>query len=353
MSAAGSSHRASGTGTAVVGAALLLLALPLTALVLFGFAVDDGLDDIEVQPQPVVVEAQGRSVAEDQQGRVTAEWGHAPAIAAPSWSGTVVEVPVAVGDTIRSGTVVAVIDNVDRIAWHSPRPFFRSLWRKAAGSDVAELQGMLHELGHYSGDADGNYGRATEAAVKSWAKTLGIAKPDGEFDPGWVVWLPAPAFETAEVELRPGSPAPAAGERFLTGLIPLVAATVLGEDGEPFADEDDWVAVFEDGTRLAIGDEGSLAPEAVIGLLDHEATEPPQVTVQRAQPLDTVVVPASAVMTGDAGGTCVWVQQGAGFTAVPVGIEAAKTRTVNVDGIGAGAMVLANPGQALEASACP
>jgi len=347
------SHRASGSGTTVVLAALVLLALPLTALVLVGLAVDDGLEDIEITPEPVVVEAQERSVLEEQQGRVEAVWADAPVIGAPAWSGIVVEVPVQAGDTVEPGTVVAVIDDVDRIAWHSHRPFYRALRRKSKGSDVAELQRLLSEFGHYSGEIDGDYGGGTEAAVKAWAKTLGIAEPDGVFDPGWVVWLTASSFDVAEVTMRAGQEAPAAGEDLLIGEIPLLSATALGSDGEPFAAEGDWVVVFSEGDRAAIGAEGTLALPAVAGMLDPGADEPEQVAIERAVPLDVVVVPASSIMTSAAGETCVWVQADDDYRAVPVSVEAAKTRTVNVDGVGAGDMVLANPGQVLDASACP
>ncbi len=346
------SQRASGSGTTVVLAALLLLALPLAGIVLIVFAADDGLDDIELEPEPVVVAAQGRSVVEELGGSAQLLWGTAPSLVAPSWSGTVVEVPVSAGEAVESGTVVAVVDDIDRIAWHSPRPFFRRLGRNAAGGDVVEMQRLLRELGHYSGEIDGLYGGGTAAAVKAWAKTLGIAKPDGGFDPGWVVWLPDPAFEIAEIRLRPGKAAPARGEEILVGEIPLLSATAIDVEGDPFDEGPGWAAVFGGDDEVAVGPDGKLDPQQVAGLVETEA-EAVEITLRRVAPGNVVVVPASAVMTNAAGDTCIWIQEGSGYSALPISIDDAKTRTVNVSGVSADAPVLANPGAVLDAPACP
>jgi lysozyme len=52
------------------------------------------------------------------------------------------------------------------------------------GSDINEMQGRLQDLGVYSGDIDGIFGRATESAVKDFqSDTMGTAEADGKVGP--------------------------------------------------------------------------------------------------------------------------------------------------------------------------
>ena len=57
----------------------------------------------------------------------------------------------------------------------------RSLTLDDTGSDVAELQTHLTELGYYTGDITGRYGRGTAEAVRSFQKDFGLTE-DGHAD---------------------------------------------------------------------------------------------------------------------------------------------------------------------------
>ena len=50
----------------------------------------------------------------------------------------------------------------------------RSLTLDDTGSDVAELQTHLTELGYYTGDITGRYGRGTAEAVRAFQKDFGL-----------------------------------------------------------------------------------------------------------------------------------------------------------------------------------
>ena len=57
----------------------------------------------------------------------------------------------------------------------TPTPTPKSLQRGFTGSDaVREVQRRLKELGYYKGSADGDFGPATEAAVKEFQKANGL-----------------------------------------------------------------------------------------------------------------------------------------------------------------------------------
>lgn len=53
-------------------------------------------------------------------------------------------------------------------------PFYRDLRSGSQGTDVQQLQQALIAMGYLSGPADGDFGAATEAALKSWQQTIGI-----------------------------------------------------------------------------------------------------------------------------------------------------------------------------------
>jgi len=56
-------------------------------------------------------------------------WRKPDELIAPAWTGTVQQVFVTAGAVVSSGTPVARIDGVDRLAWGSPGVFYRPLAR--------------------------------------------------------------------------------------------------------------------------------------------------------------------------------------------------------------------------------
>ncbi len=84
-------------------------------------------------------------------------------------------VAVSAGDEVSAGGQVLYAVNLRPVVVAAGEtPAFRSLGRGASGgADVAQLQGLLAGLGFFDGDADGEFGWATESAVRDWQESLG------------------------------------------------------------------------------------------------------------------------------------------------------------------------------------
>lgn len=76
------------------------------------------------------------------------------------------------GDVEEGDTVYVVGDTPVRVV-EGEEPFWRELARGAEGEDVEGLQRLLIEQEHLSGEADGDFGPATERALKAWQKAQG------------------------------------------------------------------------------------------------------------------------------------------------------------------------------------
>ena len=188
-------------------------------------------------------------------------------IVAPGWSGTVTEVSVTSGNTITSGTIIAKIDGIGRMAFHSSSPFFRPISRGDSGQDVDELGAMLVALGlmdSYDGLAD----RAMIAAVRELGDSLGV--PDSarieSFDPAWCVFLPVPEVTVDEVSMSAGGLAPTQGQEILTSR-PTIASVVLSPD-QALGSGTSPMRVEVAGLKLPVDE--SLAVEDP---LDHESAQ--------------------------------------------------------------------------------
>ncbi|MGI6183274.1 MAG: peptidoglycan-binding domain-containing protein [Candidatus Fimadaptatus sp.] len=57
---------------------------------------------------------------------------------------------------------------------YASAPVYKAMTRGSKGDDVTALQSRLAELGYLSGSADGEFGAATEAAVKAYQQAAGL-----------------------------------------------------------------------------------------------------------------------------------------------------------------------------------
>lgn len=133
-----------------------------------------------------------------------------PPLLAPAWTGLVEEVGLRVGEPLRSGDTVAVIDGLPRLAAATGRPLRRSLVPGDRGQDVTDLNGWLASR-NYEADAGDRFGRATRRGVLALRQDLGLATDVDEFDPAWLVFLAAPEVTVRSTTLQAGAPAPGAG----------------------------------------------------------------------------------------------------------------------------------------------
>jgi peptidoglycan hydrolase-like protein with peptidoglycan-binding domain len=340
-------------GTLLLVVAVLLVAIPAALLAWMRTRTEDRLFGLEPDPVPVVLAVELREITDAVAVSVVGTWVEPVIVAASAWHGLVTRVDVAAGDRVMSGDVVARVDAVDRVAVASTDPFWRPLRRRDLGEDVVMLQSWLLQAGFYDGEVDGIFGRGLQEAVKAWSEEIGVEKPDGSFDPGWVVWIPTEPFEVAEVVLERGSPAPSMGGRVIVGPTPLDSVVLLDRDGRRFDEEGKWVLLMGDVEVSVVN--GSIGAEGLRTLNDVLDVEQPSAgRVVRAEPVEALVIPATAVVSNASGGLCVFVPDGDGFTATPVELAGGRVATVNVaSGLGSGDDVLANPSDIFEAPSCP
>ncbi len=92
-------------------------------------------------------------------------WGSDPATTAPG-AGTTIEIT-----TNRPANTIAVVTQQPT---DTPAPTASTLRKGASGTEVRQVQQRLKTLGYLSGSADGDFGDATEAAVKAFQKANGL-----------------------------------------------------------------------------------------------------------------------------------------------------------------------------------
>lgn len=340
-------------GLLLLVVAVLLVATPAALLVWMRTQTEDRLAGLEPDPVPVILQVERREVTDVTAVTVVGAWGEPAIVTAPPWHGTVTRVVVAAGDRVMSGDVVTRIDAIDRVGVASSDPFWRDLRRRDTGDDVVMLQAWLFEAGFYEGAHDGVFGRELEVAVRAWSSTIGVVKPDGSFDAGWVVWLAAERFEVAEVLLERGLPAPSAGSQILLGPAPLNSVALFDRDGRRFDEVGVWV--LQIGSVEVPVVNGSINDVGLRVLNDMLYVERPSAgRVVRSEPVAVLVIPATAIVSNASGGLCVFIPDGDGFIATPVELSGGRIAIVNVtSGLSSGDEVLANPSDIFEAPSCP
>lgn len=99
-----------------------------------------------------------------------------------------------VGETVRRGETVAVVDGQPTIAMYGEAPFERALEPGVAGADVVQLQANLLALGVVEQarlSVTGTYDDATAAAVDAWRESIGLT-PTGVVAVGDVLAIDGP-----------------------------------------------------------------------------------------------------------------------------------------------------------------
>lgn len=252
---------------------------------------------------------------------------------------------------VRSGSVLARLDEVPTIVAEGVVPAFRDLGLGDEGRDVMQLQQMLADLDLLaSGNdgVDGDYGPSTVRAFRALEKSLGgAAPPDGRVTLGEVVFVPdLPATFTTPDGLAVGdlvsagtevalvrAPAPQLDIRTegdaAAELRSAVDATVE-IDGQPTAARLGTVTTTDEGLT-------SIALELVDGCADacQALSDGEQLTVrvEVVPPVAGPVLPVAAVRQGDDGNAFVVTSAG---KEVAVTVLGADRGVAVVDGIDVG-----------------
>lgn len=326
-----------------LGLTLWVLA-PVAGVVLLG-ALDGRASFVVTEPVSAPVRAHDQPVT-----RVVdlgLQWTDGVAVPAPDWSGVVQQVAVSEGEEITSGAPVGTVDGITRLAWAAPGAFARPLAAGDRGEDVAWLNDLLaqRELWHTPGDL---VTARTVRGIDALGRGLGVARPDGVFDPTWIVYLPRSPLVVAQVGLVVGHPAPSAGEPVLTAA-DVLARAVLATRGT-YASAQSTEAEVSPALAAATGERllvaGSsfpldaerreVAPEALADLGAKLVPGAAGVIAQlvREPGEDELEVPSAAVFAGTSGGLCVRVRVPgeAGGRVVPVQAVGSEDGTTVVSG---------------------
>ncbi|SFJ54719.1 peptidoglycan-binding protein [Amycolatopsis regifaucium] len=95
------------------------------------------------------------------------------------------------GKTVERGQVLYKRDARPVVLLYGATPMFRDMTVGTLGPDVQQLKRNLRDLGRGKGlPADNKYDEATQAAVKSWQKALGVLEPTGDLGKGDLVFQP-------------------------------------------------------------------------------------------------------------------------------------------------------------------
>jgi hypothetical protein len=338
-----------------------VLAAPLLFLAVLRLGTDERIAAVEARPAPLVTAPTARTILDERRVTGTVAWQEGLALRAPEWRGIVTAVHLKPGDTVTSGQRLVDVAGVGRLAVASAFPFYRSLQWGSVGADVAELHRVLVALGYLEAvpPDEQAFGFGTRQAVVALERDLGISLPTGIFDPGWFAWLPIDPFEVGEVKLTAGAQAPGAGTAFATEP-PRLASVILGSGGggeqlvlDPAVA---WVLVVRgqgfpvDAATLRVRDEALPALAELLA----PAAERVDGELRRANPLEVLAVPSTAVTTGPQGTLCVWLEEAVGYRAAPVTVAGARAGVASIaSGLRSTDRVLANPAQVLEQPACP
>ncbi len=266
--------------------------------------------------EPMWVSASDAGTSSDRQVELVLEWGEPVQVFAPAWTGTVGEVLVSAGSTLKSGDPVARIDGVVRLAWHTEAPFYRQLTVGDRGTDVAALNRLLESRSLPSTRGD-RFTWATRRGTAMLAHDLGARENRGVFDPGMVMFLAADEIELTHVELSVGGLAPAHGEVVLVGKPPLRGA-LLVEAGSADATRTAPVTAIPaetlivDDVAIELNESRAEAADASLALLSDLADagqERIAAVLVRELPDGSVEIPAAAVHTDRKNSTCVAVRR--------------------------------------------
>ncbi len=324
--------------------------VPLAGLGLAWRALPAGLAAASPSVVPVVVEV--RQSEMDGQVPATAElkWTDGPAMTAPAWSGIVTAVSVQAGQTLRSGSVVARVDEIDRLAMHTPRPFHRPLQLGDRGDDVMMLRQALRDLG-YSVAAtpadlfDQQVSQATRRLQAKLSRAEG-GPAAGVFQPSWFCWLPLESLVVGETPLKAGQAAPAMGEPVAVGLPTLAALSVKVAETVRLRDEPYRFRYGDKTVSLDHQRNSSVAELRELSSLIEPKAESVEGQLRLVKTYQAMVVPVGAVQADAEGQHCLHVVAATGYTPARVTVVGGRMGTAEVTlDSHTEARVLANPAE--------
>ncbi|MGA9595660.1 MAG: peptidoglycan-binding domain-containing protein [Acidimicrobiia bacterium] len=307
----------------------------------------------DVASEPLVVDVSVSSRLDEYRVALTVNSLPPATLKAVGLSGRITDVNVASGATLTSGDPILAVGDVERLAMVADGPLWRDLGSGDNGDDVERLQRFLTDLGYDTSGADGSVGPSTLAAIRAFNNDYGWGQPSGLFRSGAVIWIGATDFAVGEVAVKTGDLIDG-GQELAIGPEYAKSVTVAEPPNAPRQTDEDYVLVVEGisvpyvpGSDVIDDFDDAQAVANAVG-----DSEEPGGVVQRNEARQVKVVPATAVVTDQAGGRCVYVPDGSGFLPVAVEPIGGGVATVEIDASFNHETVLSNPRQVLGAPTC-
>ncbi len=336
-----------GNGLSVFVAITLLA--PLVALGVFALraATQSPLESAD-SPAPLIGTVASAQRSRDVTVAIAIEYSDALAPSAQA-AGTATSVYVSPGDVVKTGTKVASVNDARLVAYASPTPLWRNLYRGSSGADVKVAQRLMASFGYYSGPIDGKAGYGTEKAFKAFNGANGYGATNGVLALGSVVWIGPGPVTVADVSLAAGD-AVSPGTAIFTTTSSLADVKVT-ESASLDRDNPVELVVGDVATPYQVGSERVTDPEAVAAIADSLGTATEGTgTIRLVTPMTVGTIPASAAVSGATGSTCVFPSvDGAAVRIDPIG---GSLGTIDVDPSLIGQPVLVNPREVREDLSC-
>ena len=328
--------------------AVTLLA-PLTALAVLGIraASQSPLESASL-PEPLLAAVQSASRTHEVVVAIKVEYAN-PVAAAINATGVLTSVDIAPGGVVQTGTWVATVNDAQVIAYASPTPLWRDLYRGVAGPDVTVAQTLMASLGYYSGPIDGKVATGTERAFKAFNAAHGYGTGNGLLSLGSLVWVGPVPVTVASVAVAAGDSATPGSDLFTA--TSGAADIKVTESASLVRDQPVSLVVGDTATPYVVGSGRITDPAAVTAIAGvlgalTEGTG----TIRLDTPVVVGTVPSSAVVSDPAGTTCFFPDvTGAGVTIEPLG---GSLGTIDVDPSLVGRSILINPREVREDLSC-
>lgn len=346
------------------GLVLLLTVVVVAPVVGALFVLDAARAQIDPSTEAIWAPATAADAQVTEPAGVVVLWEEARVAPASQWGDSVVQrVLIEEGETVKTGTKIAVFERVTRVAAHTAFPLDRPLKFGDRGSDVKELNLLLDKLGFRSSEGS-EFTRITEAGVREFAKSIG-AGDQREFDPLWLIYVPLKSGIVGDVHLEVGQPVVSVGSPVFTYVAAPKAAAAYSENEfenfrAQYADEGDEIpgrlpeSSLPAGLNLLIFDEELTTP-GPDGFADDdlariaELLKPGQIDapalLRQELPDGAVQIPAAGVYTSASGATCLIARDGPSAPSRPLNVDVIESSygTAIVTGVHEGREVWLNP----------
>lgn len=250
------------------------------------------------------------TVTDDQHQAVSVQltWDDPVKVLWPGAEGILTRVDLHVGTMLESGSLVGEVSGQQILALATRRPIYRDLQVGDSGDDVQMIVEEFIRLGYLPEDALTD--RVTSAVAAVFAEINSLSgRRSRVLEYRTVAWLPAQQLLVSSAEISVGQPAPALGVTIAKDTPNLASAIVSAPGGgkpTPLASEGflevPWAVIgIDKNMTVAQGDLSLLASGVT-----PETETIDLASIRLRDPIMVAQLPASAVVTGTDGATCVY-----------------------------------------------